>query len=131
MLLEGTSQAEQIRAIFSGSGGEMSIRQCSKKCFDDGLFDESQTEGFILKQADRVVKNALKSRDEHGLSFAYNVRKRNGEDGLWKLLNMVNEAEAVFIMQTQYIDKIGEIHARGTEFAKWCRRRAFNVPELP
>lgn len=129
--LDGSGQGERIRDLFLHQGSGESLRRFTQRCIDAGLFDESQIEGFQIVGAMKTVKSALKVKDDHGIQFAYNVTKNNGEKAIWRQQELLEYRDACFVLQENYIDKVVATHAEMVTFHKWMRRRFGMAPSVP
>lgn len=131
MELDGNGQGQQIRDLFSSCGDGESLRRFTHRCIDGGLFDESQIDGFLIVGAMKTVKAALTAKDEHGIRFAYNTTKQNGESATWKQAELLEYKDACFVLQENYIDKVVATHAEMVTFHEWMRRRFGTAPSVP
>lgn len=129
--LDGESQGERIRELFRECGNGEGIRSFARRCIDAGLFNEAQQEGFMIVGAISTVKKALKQSDEHGIHFAYNTSKQNGDDATWKQPALFDYTDACFVLQSNYIDKVTATHAEMVTFHQWMKRRFGTAPSVP
>lgn len=129
--LQGETIADRIRELFAECGNGESLRRFTQRCIELGLFDAVQMEGFMHSGASKYIKDVLRKTGEDGLRFAYNVTKRNGDEGTWKQAELMTYEDAVFVLQANYLDKVTATHAEMVNFQNWMRRRFGSAPSVP
>lgn len=129
--LNPSSQGDEIRNLFTTYGGDDGLRRFAQRCIESALFDETQLEGFQIVGAMKCVKGALRSKGENGLRFAYNTSKQNGESAIWKAQGVLDYADAVFILQSNYIDHLADTHSEMVVFHEWVKARFGTAPSIP
>ena len=131
LLLDGDSQGKNIRSLFHSQKHLMSMRSFTNECIRSCLFDEMQLENFKIVGAMKSVKLALKEGDEHGIQFAYNTSKTNGDKAIWKQTELLSHSDAIFVLENNYIDKLVSTHAKARAFQDWIRNRWGTAPSIP
>ncbi len=119
-----TELQEEIRSLL-GELGMSHARHIAEVAIERGLFDDDVLNGFALQGAMEFVRNALKAKQDDGLSFARPV----GPDDEWKQRTLWTYKDAFKFLRKSAIG----IAADQAEFHKeheWCLGRFGKAPDL-